>query len=671
MKKLFALLLFACTSSIAFAQNNYADSLRKQLASAEEDSTRFAIMNRLFWSYLYSNPDSSASYVQQEILLTRRMKSNVTLYGVLMQYSALASINGNYHESLEFALEGLKAAERTNNRTIISDAYNNLGDIYRDEGDYEHAIYYIQLAETFFSSNRFNDNNKGIDTVFRYGYIMHGLALTYEKFDHLDSAPKYISIVSQLRVKAFGKMDWAPVPYLWGNIYYKMGNYTKALENYHMGLALASNMKVKKDIMDNCIGLAKTFKKIDQLDSIIFYANEVLDASKTVHYPLIKLEALKLLSDVYKSKHNIDSTAKYLELILSTTDNLFDHQKLIEMQSMTFKEQLRQQEIQEAQEEYQNRIRTYMLIGGLTALLLITAILYRSTIQKQKAKIRIEQAYDELKSTQAQLVQLEKMASLGELTAGIAHEIQNPLNFVNNFSEVNIELISEMTQEIDKRNIEEVKAIADDIEENEQKIVHHGKRANAIVKSMLQHSLVSTGQKKSTDINALADQYLRLSYRSMRAKDKTFNATLKKDFDKSIEKVDIVPQDIGRVLLNLFNNAFYACVQRSRSTIMQTSVLSGNAAPSAEQHYEPVVSVSTKQIDDNILISIKDNGVGISEKVADKIFQPFFTTKPTGEGTGLGLSLSYDIIKAHGGEIKVETGVESEGAEFVIRLPKK
>jgi ligand-binding sensor domain-containing protein/signal transduction histidine kinase len=266
----------------------------------------------------------------------------------------------------------------------------------------------------------------------------------------------------------------------------------------------------------------------------------------------------------------------------------------------------------------------------------------------------IEKAYKELKTTQTQLIQSEKMASLGELTAGIAHEIQNPLNFVNNFSEVNKELIEEMQQEMDNGNLNDAKAISNDIKENEEKIIHHGKRADSIVKGMLQHTRVSTGQKELIDLNTLADEYLRLSYHGMRAKDKTFNATLQTDFETSLEKINAVPQDIGRVLLNLFNNAFYA-VQKKKEL---------NA------DYEPTVSVSTKKFDGKIEIHVRDNGVGIPQKVVDKIFQPFFTTKPTGQGTGLGLSLTYDIIKAHGGEIRVETK-EGEGSEFVIQLPMK
>jgi signal transduction histidine kinase len=245
------------------------------------------------------------------------------------------------------------------------------------------------------------------------------------------------------------------------------------------------------------------------------------------------------------------------------------------------------------------------------------------------------------------------MASLGELTAGIAHEIQNPLNFVNNFSEVNKELLSEMNDEIDKGNLEEVKAISKSIIDNEEKISHHGKRADAIVKGMLQHSRANSGQKEPTDINALVDEYLRLAYHGLRAKDKTFNVTTRTDFDNSIGRINVVPQEIGRVILNLINNAFYAVDEKKKQT---------------NDGYEPTVSISTKEVNGKVELKVGDNGNGIPQKALDKIFQPFFTTKPTGQGTGLGLSLSYDIVKAHGGELKVETK-EGDGSEFVVQLP--
>ncbi|MGB5435105.1 MAG: two-component regulator propeller domain-containing protein [Maribacter sp.] len=266
----------------------------------------------------------------------------------------------------------------------------------------------------------------------------------------------------------------------------------------------------------------------------------------------------------------------------------------------------------------------------------------------------IEKAYSELKNTQSQLVQSEKMASLGELTAGIAHEIQNPLNFVNNFSEVNKELLLEMDEEIEKGNFAEVKALAKDVADNEDKIIFHGKRADGIVKGMLQHSRSSSGQKEPTDINVLADEYLRLAYHGLRAKDKSFNATLNTDFDQTIGKINIVPQDIGRVILNLITNAFYVVKEKKDQNTTG---------------YEPTVTVSTKQQGNMILVSVQDNGNGIPKEVLNKIFQPFFTTKPSGQGTGLGLSMSYDIIKAHSGDLKVETK-EGEGTTFIIKLPK-
>lgn len=273
-------------------------------------------------------------------------------------------------------------------------------------------------------------------------------------------------------------------------------------------------------------------------------------------------------------------------------------------------------------------------------------------VNERTAELR--QTIEHLKATQAQLIQSEKMASLGELTAGIAHEIQNPLNFVNNFSEVSNELIDEMNEELENGNIEEAKVISEDIKQNLEKINHHGKRADAIVKGMLQHSRSSNGKKESTDINALFDEYLRLAYHGLRAKDKSFNATLITDFDKAIEKISIVPQDIGRVILNLITNAFYVVDEKKKS---------------GTENYAPTVTISSKKRDSMIELKVMDNGNGIPETILNRIFEPFFTTKPTGKGTGLGLSMSYDIItKGHGGELEVKTE-QGKGTEFIIKLP--
>lgn len=302
-----------------------------------------------------------------------------------------------------------------------------------------------------------------------------------------------------------------------------------------------------------------------------------------------------------------------------------------------------------------------LLIGGIISALLrwrSQKLIAENLILEERVNERtaaLEKSITDLKSTQAQLIQSEKMASLGELTAGIAHEIQNPLNFVNNFSELGVELIDEMTEEIENGDMEEVKAIASDLKENLSKIHHHGKRAGSIVRGMLAHSRKSSSEKEHTDINALVDECLRLSFHGLRAKDKSFSADFKSDLDPALPKIEVVSQDIGRVILNLINNAFYAVNERAKK---------------GETDYKPSISVSTNLLEDGkgIRISVSDNGLGIPESIKGKIFQPFFTTKPTGEGTGLGLSLSYDILKAHGGELKVDSEV-SEGTTFHILLP--
>jgi signal transduction histidine kinase len=306
-------------------------------------------------------------------------------------------------------------------------------------------------------------------------------------------------------------------------------------------------------------------------------------------------------------------------------------------------------------------VRYYLLLGVIVFFVAMSIVFWRNSNQRKKAnrllqqqKEEIQTTLGELKTTQNQLVQSAKMASLGELTAGIAHEIQNPLNFVNNFSEVNEEMFGELEQELQAGNINEAIAIAADLKQNEAKIRHHGKRADFIVKGMLEHSRTSTGERQETNINVLADEFLKLSYHGIRARDKNFNANLVTHFDSSLPKLNIVQQDIGRVLINLFGNAFYAVNQK---------------AYTAGPDYKPTVEVSTERQNGSVLVSVKDNGTGIPENIREKIMQPFFTTKPTGEGTGLGLSLSYDIVvKGHGGKIDVNSK-DGEGSEFTVMLP--
>ncbi|HEY5408961.1 MAG TPA: ATP-binding protein [Ginsengibacter sp.] len=444
-----------------------------------------------------------------------------------------------------------------------------------------------------------------------------------------------------------------------GESYLVKKNFDSVIIVSKAAIPLSTDMSTTVGLYAN---LAQAYLGQKQYDSTFYYARLTINKSRLNQFNDYLQLGYEVLYQYYEQEEKTDSAFKYHKMSVQTKQNLYTDKKENEIKAIKLREETRLQKLEKDKTAYQNKVRLYGLLIGLLAIGLIAFILFRNNRQKQKAnnllakqKDTLENTLSELRSTQQQLIQSEKMASLGELTAGIAHEIQNPLNFVNNFSEVNKELVDELQSELKAGNTEEAIAISNDIKDNEEKINHHGKRADAIVKGMLQHSRSSTGVKEPTDINALADEYLRLSYHGLRAKDKEFNAVMKTDFDNNIEKINIVPQDIGRVLLNLFNNAFYAVNEKEK--------LSANS-------YQPAVSVTTKKSESSVLITVSDNGNGIPKNIVDKIFQPFFTTKPTGQGTGLGLSLSYDIVKAHGGEINVETK-DGGGSEFILALPVK
>ncbi|MDP2060666.1 MAG: ATP-binding protein [Flavobacteriaceae bacterium] len=401
----------------------------------------------------------------------------------------------------------------------------------------------------------------------------------------------------------------------------------------------------------------------------------------------IRLDVLrdyKLLAELYEITGDKGKETKTYKAFISLQDSVLADQNKYRTISFETEKQINEKELSISKLENQNKISSLsrnFSIGIATLLLLIVAGIYNRFQIKRKANLVLEETLSNLKSTQSQLIQSEKMASLGELTAGIAHEIQNPLNFVNNFSEISNELVDELKSEKAKGKSERDEALEDeilnDISQNLEKINHHGKRAADIVKGMLQHSRTSSGQKEPTDINALADEYLRLAYHGLKAKDKSFNAEFKTEFDPNLPKINVIPQDIGRVLLNLINNAFYAVDNRAKSIDPLTPK---GGTKNDQIKYVPTVTVITASLippsgaspdlsgGRGVRVVVKDNGTGIPASIVDKIFQPFFTTKPTGQGTGLGLSLAYDIVKAHGGELKVKTK-EGEGTEFIILLP--
>ena len=623
------------------------DSVKQLAASKNDNGTRPLALFTLTAQYLNSNLDSSLKYVKQFNAVSPKPKFWQANGFVIMGDIYLRL--GNSSLALKNMLKGTKILKELNDSSGMGMAYWNLGKLYQSINDYSKAINYYSISIKVSSSAKENG-----PWIFSLGYLGN----LYLELGSLDSALFYTRSAYEMKMPDRG--NYAPILLAQlGNIYQKQGNIPLARTYYRTALNEAYSSNNLDAGIDASLGMAILLKNENAFDSSYSYSIEALKLARQLNKPELLLKTQTFLKDLFKEKGILDSSSRYQEAIISERDSL---EKINRISDISLAEQQWAQEAETQQKEFQTKLKLYGLIGSLVIFLFVAIFLYLNNRQKQKLNVLLNQQKDEiqrtlteLKTSQAQLIQSEKMASLGELTAGIAHEIQNPLNFVNNFSEVNQEMVAEATEEIDKGNYEEVKNILHDIKDNSKKINHHGKRADAIVKGMLQHSRASTGKKEPTDINALADEYLRLSYHGFRAKDKNFNATMETSFDETIGKINVIPQDIGRVLLNLFNNAFYAVnEQKSLNPIS----------------YNPTVFVRTQKSDDKIQITIRDNGNGIPKKILDKIFQPFFTTKPTGQGTGLGLSLSYDIIKAHGGEIKVESK-EGEGSEFVIHLPLK
>ena len=644
-----------------------ADSLKRSVQTEKNDTLKMAAFRSLGFYYQDIKRDSGLYFHEQQLALSKKLGMRLWQADAYSQAAYVLNGLGNLMKSYEYFSEAMKLAGDEKNEAddwrpwafsnsknshdariaILGMNYQMMGNVWTSLGEPEKYIASLQEALKLGESI---NNGKVIYIASR------GLAFAMSP----DSALLFLKKSIETGAKAgYNRVGFS---YLFiARFYGQKGMWDSAIINAHNAIARfwADKELVGLPLAYN--GLSDLFLGQNNKDSSFFYAKKTIEIALLVGTPDINLvNAYKRLSTVYNLNNDKDNAYKYESLAYKLNDSLKNARiaNLTEYQKFAFNEQLRLKKLDEEKTAYANKMNMLGLFALLTGILVVALILFRNNRQKQKANKVLETALSNLKSTQSQLIQSEKMASLGELTAGIAHEIQNPLNFVNNFSEVNKELLVEMKDEIKKGNIDEVNALADDVIANEEKINHHGKRADAIVKGMLQHSSSGSGKKEQTNINALADEYLRLAYHGLRAKDKTFNATMKTEYDESIGNINIIPQDIGRVILNLITNAFY---------VVNEKALSAVATPTAAK-YEPTVSVSTKKVEDKILISVKDNGNGIPQKILDKIFQPFFTTKPTGQGTGLGLSLSYDIVKAHGGELKVETK-EGEGSEFIINLP--
>ncbi|MDX2047580.1 MAG: ATP-binding protein [Chitinophagaceae bacterium] len=678
MRRILKLTLLFFIPFISDAQLILSDSLVNAYKNAANDSTRYFLNRQLLSYYFNTNLDSALKYAEIGVQIAQKNKMKLAEASASNNLAWQLEMKGRYAESLKFYLAALAIAEvpETEKRndwqlekdkpllyqrlTVLSNIHNLLGGLMERIKNYDKQIFHvkesIRIAEEI--------NNK-----YRLMVASHSLGRIYIRLNKLDSALQLSGRAEKLGIELNDKIFYCYVLVDLGYIHLKKGNKDIALKYYKSGIELANEQHFLSALARGYLRFCNYYLADSEKDS-------------SLHYARLFEQTLKLQGKVDREEQDIgvvyeklylsyqlqgqqDSTLKYAGLAISAKDSISNDrlQNMAAFQKVLLDEQFRLQNIEKEKKDYQNKIRTILLSGGLSLIFLVAVFLYRNNRQKHKANLvlqeqkdKVESTLQELQSTQSQLIQSEKMASLGELTAGIAHEIQNPLNFVNNFSEVSNELIDEMKDEIKKGNYDEVNGIADDVKQNLEKINHHGKRADAIVKGMLQHSSSGSGKKEPTDINALADEYLRLAYHGLRAKDKSFNATMKTDFDESIGNINIIPQDIGRVVLNLINNAFYVVNEKSKQNI---------------EGYEPTVKVSTKKDGNTVLVSVKDNGNGIPDSIKEKIFQPFFTTKPTGQGTGLGLSLAYDIVvKGHGGTLEV-VSAEGVGTELVIQLPVK
>jgi len=639
MKFSFLILLCFLSWSIGFSQNKTVDSLKYELANATTDTARVFRMISLVNSLGAINTDSALYYGEKALALARKIKFPTGEARALSFIGGLVVTTGNLPKALSMSFEALQIAEKYKLDNEKKWSYITISLVYRTLKDFPNAINFrkkaLQIAEANHDTRSMIIENTNVGGL----YIETG---------QLDSASYFLNKALALSKKG----NVGPSTYnTLGDIEAKKGDPVHAMEYYQKVLNII-NTNNHRGLSQIYMSMANWYKNENKRDSAIYYAERAVAEAQSIYLKRGIIEASILLSELYEPINSKESY-RYYKLATTTKESLFGAGDIQTLQIMIAQEEERQNEAIRVKAAFQNQLKQYALFTVLIVFLLLAFIFYRNNKKQKEANTLLHQQKEEiqitltqLKSTQAQLIQSEKLASLGELTAGIAHEIQNPLNFVNNFSEVNTELLVEMKDEMDKGNIEDAKAIATDVIENEKKINHHGKRAGDIVKGMLQHSRSSTGGKELTDINALADEYLRLSYHGLRAKNNNFNSEYKTDFDENLPKIEIISQDMGRVLLNLINNAFWA----------------------VKTVEKPLVVVKTEQADNQLIIKISDNGIGMSSDVKSKIFQPFFTTKPTGQGTGLGLSLSYDIVKAHGGELKVETK-EGEGSTFIIQIP--
>ena len=713
-QRLVLLALLMLTTRPAWAQTRLIDSLNAALtAHPAQDTTRVNQLNRLAYALRFDQPNQviqvglkalglarqlhyrsgeanalfvvgvghnertayliARQYLDQAQQVYRQLNDRAGQVNVRSQLGWLYTERGDYVPALTFSLQAQQLATQTRNKALIAHTTARLGSIYVLLGDFPQGLKYLTTAIQLYEQAH---DETGLCRQ------LNTLGELYRSQGDFARAARYYN-------KSIRLADDLDSPYLVAEAESNLAAVLVEQQDYPSALTTARHaLGIIKSSHDNGIVawlqtvLARAHLQSGRADSAVIYGQRSWRLGQRIGYRETMRDASEVLAQAYAQQRNFSEAYQFQRAYTAYNDTLVGRSTQRQTAVLQYNYGLAEKQAQISSLQKERALQAeasqkqrQLLIGTGVGLVLIFGLLliaYRNNrlkqranalLQQQKAEIQaqrdqIDTALTELKTTQTQLIQSEKMASLGELTAGIAHEIQNPLNFVNNFSEVSVELIDELADEQHKptRDPDLEADLLSDLKQNLQKISHHGGRASSIVRGMLQHSRASTGQREPTDLNALCDEYLRLAYHGLRAKDKTFNASFSTDLDSSLGLITVVAQDLGRVLLNLSTNAFYAVQQRQKQADITA--------------YQPTVSVSTKRLaDGQVEIRVTDNGTGMPESVKAKIFQPFFTTKPTGEGTGLGLSLAYDIItNGHGGTLTVNSR-EGEGTEFMIRLP--
>jgi two-component system, NtrC family, sensor kinase len=719
MSGIIIIILFRIVANTsAQSSNHILDSLTNVLnLHPKEDSIRVDILATMSMATKPSDSYRNIAYLNEALRITQKIKNKNQEAGIRIMLGFGQMAVGESIKSIEHfqaILDIDHLPEGTRNLAL-----DFIGLNYKTQGDLDKALEYAIEADKF----KTDDPRNTVLCPWNYGDI-------YYKKNKLDSALKYakISFQKQSLVPQFVLLQFAPqISSLLGNIYIKLNQKDSALYYIHAALKAASihtddlYLSINQPVSEiECLlSLAKWFDQWGSVDSLTSCAIKAYHIAHDIQNYDYMLQSAQLLKSTYLKEKKFELALKYNELAIAAKDSVQGLEKVKKTQSMHYDYQLKEQQLADLKNQLalKSKIR-FVSFAGLFALL-FSGLLYRMVRQRKKTinilneqntliesqKDQLHQTINDLHEKQTQLIHAEKMASLGELTAGIAHEIQNPLNFVNNFSEINTELIAELEEvsgiESRANSGRDVDIEADllaVIKQNSKKINHHGKRAESIVRGMLEHSQSRPGIKVEMNINTLAEEYLKLAYHAIRAKNKSlateettqagYNVNLITELDPSIPNLKIIPSDIGRVLINIFNNAFYSMNEKEKKlnsnrdvhpTTSHTLAASDYAPEfSSSQNntnleqislYHPTLIIQSQLKNDQVELIIKDNGLGISKAIQSKIFQPFFTTKPAGNGTGLGLSLSYDIItKLHGGQISVESE-EGKYCEIKISLP--